>query len=221
MLENLKALFGFNDGPVAAPARRTTAGPFGLGLGRAVSFDVTFLKLAGPSLAMGLPPASMVITGHGFVDLGQGSLLHRFYDDEDRMLQVVCNGSVDEVQEVMWLRPWDNVVPATLGEWQAWAGEGGKIGRQTYDADGAVFERVWGDPRTPWIPAVEFVEDVTVDEGPARSIHQKSMAYRRTLPSGIVENLIIIVERDLASRDPGDISFMLGYGLAPADITPV
>jgi hypothetical protein len=218
---SLNKLFGGAKEPAGPTPRRTKEGPFGLSLGRAVTFDLIRLKIAGDALAMGVPPERMVISGHGSVDLGGGSLLHRFYDDNDRMLQVVCNGSVDEVQEVMLLQPWDNVVPATQGEWLAWLGPNGKMGQAKYNADGIIFDRVWGDPNTPWIPAVEFVEDIVVDEGADKSIHQSSMAYKRILPGDVTENLIIIAERNLALSDPGDIAFMVGYSLSPADVTPV
>ena len=219
----LKSLL--SDAPEAAAPqpRRTQAGPFGLSLGRAVGIDVDAYRLIEGDLSDKVPPGSLVVSGHGVVNLDASGILHRYYDDKDNVLQVVCVGGVDaaSVREVMLLQPWDSVVPQTPGEWATWEGPGGRLGRRTYDADGVLFERHWGDPASEWVPLVEFVEDVTVDEGPPRRVHQKTMAYKRPLPNGVVENLVIIVERDLASGDRGSISFMLGYGVAPADVQPV
>lgn len=218
-----KSLIGGASEPEPTAPRRTQAGPFGLSLGRGVRVDIDAWHLVQGDLSAGAPPDSLVVTGHGVVDLDADGILHRFYDDDDNILQVLCVGGVDEgsVREVMLLRPWDSIVPQTPGEWSNWDGPGGRIGRRSYDADGVQFERFWGDPASEWVPPVEFVEDVTVDEGPAKRVYQKTMAYRRMLPTGGFENLLVIVERDLASGDRGSVSFMLGYGVPAADVRPV
>ena len=89
-----------------------------------------------------------------------------------------------------------------------------------FEAGGFGFERVWGQPDTPWVPPAEFTEEVTVSEGPVRRLHQKIMPYRREVGS-LLETLIIAVERDLASNDRGSVTFMIGYGLAISDVNPV
>ncbi len=98
-------------------------------------------------------------------------------------------------------------------------GQGAAIGAAVFEADGFRFERVWGDPGTPWISPAEFVEDITTAEG-RRSIHQKIVPYRRQV-GPLVETLTLAVERDLASQDRGSVTFMIGYGLARADVEPV
>ena len=214
----LKNLFGSAAG--AAPT--SPPGPFGLSLGRAVALDTMRLRLEEKRLAMRLPPETLVITGHGVADLDSSGLLHRYYDDSHTMLQVLCLGgtSDDCIREVTLYHLWDEVVPATAREWAEWDGEGGKIGAAIFEADGFRFERVWGDPSTHRIPPAEFTEEVAVDEGPKRLIHQKIMPYRRDI-GPFIETLLIAVERDLASRDRGSVTFMIGYGLSPVDVTPV
>jgi hypothetical protein len=220
VFETLKGLFARDAAPGDAPAR--TAGPFGLSIGRAVALDTMRLRLEANRLAMRLPPETLVITGHGTADLDSSGLLHRFYDDDHTMLQVLCLGgtSDDCVREVTLYHLWDEVVPASAREWADWDGEGGKIGAALFEADGFRFERVWGDPGSRWIQPAEFTEEVTVDQGPNRLIHHKLVPYRREV-GPLVENLIIAVERDLASNDRGSVTFMIGYGLAMADVTPV
>jgi len=200
---------------------RAPVGPFGLTLGRAVSLDVMGLKVA-QGLALPPPSETLVVTGYGIASLDGGTAVHRFYDDEHTMLQVMCENGVgpESVREVMLLRPWDTVSPASEAEWRVWDAPGGRIGAARFEAEGLVFERVWGDPSTPWIEPAEFTEEVAVDEGPRSLIHQKVVPYRREV-SGVTENLIIAVERDLSSNDRGSVTFMIGYGLSPADVTPV
>jgi hypothetical protein len=53
-----------------------------------------------------------------------------------------------------------------------------------------------------------------------RRIHQKVMSYKREVGI-LVENLILAVERDLSTHDRGTVTLMIGYGLQPADVTPI
>ena len=218
VFNTLKGLFGGeSDAPTA-----TTAGPFGLGLGRAVALDTLRLRLEEGRLARGQPPDTIVITGHGVASLDASALLHRFYNDDNAMLQVLCSGGTgdDSIQEITLYHPWDEVVPTTASEWAVWDGPTGRIGAATFEADGFRFERVWGQPDTPWVPPAEFTEDITIGAGPVRRLHQKIMPYRREVGS-VTETLIIAVERDLASNDRGSVTFMIGYGLALSDVNPV
>ena len=207
---------------------RTPPGPLGLSLGRAVTFDTVGHRLAEKDLGSGAPVDRILITGHGTVDLGNGDVMHRYYDDQSNILQIVCNGGVDNVVEAMLLKPWDSVVPATAAEWRTWEAPGGKIGGRTYDAEGILFERVWGESNTAWIPPVEFTESITTDEGVTRQIYQRTMSYRR-MAGDIPETLILIIEQNVTGASftqptaatDRSISFMLGYNLSTSDIRPV
>jgi hypothetical protein len=219
VFSTLKGLFG---GGRAGPEPPSAPGPFGLTVGRAVALDTMRLRLEAPRLAMRPPPEALVISGHGVAELDASGLLHRYYDDEGAMLQVLCSGGTDEgsVREITLYHQWDEVVPASSGEWATWDGPGARIGAASFEAEGLRFERVWGDPATPWIEPAAFTEEITVDEGPKRLIHQRIVPYRREVGT-VVETLIIAVERDLASSDRGSVTFMIGYGLAPSDVNPV
>lgn len=217
---SLKGLFG--GGKSAPDASRFPAGPLGLGIGRAAALDTVRLRLEQQRLAMALPPDTLVISGYGQAPLDDGSVIHRFYDDNHTTLQLLCQGGIGDgsVREITYYHLWDELVPQTHQEWAVWDGPNGKIGQAVFEADGFRFERVWGDPSTHWIPPAEFTEEVAVDEGPKRLIHQKIMPYRRDI-GPFIETLLIAVERDLASRDRGSVTFMIGYGLSPVDVTPV
>lgn len=214
-----KNLFG---GAPATPAPEVARGPFGVGVGRAVTLDLMRLKLEEKGLARGLPPETLVITAHGVAELDSSSTLHRYYDEAGTMLQVLCAGGVgdESVREITVYHPWDEVVPTSAAEWAGWDGPGGRMGSSVFEADGFRFERVWGEPATPWVQPAEFTEAVKADGGPDRLVHQKIVPYRREVGTA-VEALIIAVERDLASSDRGSVTFMIGYGLQLSDVSPV
>lgn len=198
------------------------AGPFGLSLGRAVALDTMRLRLEEPRLAKGVPTATLVVTGYGLATLDGGGAIHRFYDDDGAMLQILCLDGISDdcVREVTLYHPWDEVVPTDAREWAAWDGPEGRIGRSLFEADGFRFERVWGDPATPWVAPAEFVETIRFQDETRREIHHKMMPYRRQVGTA-TEALILAVERDLGSRDPGSVTFMIGYGMGRADVTTI
>lgn len=218
MFKHLLSLIGFGPKTEAPVERKTTpAGPYGLRLGLSAMLDLSVLGLDRESLSMKPSSEKFIITGHGTVEDG---LVHRFYDDGHRMLQVVCGEGSMEPREVTLYQAWDEVQPVTEAEWNDWEGARGKMRRATYDAEGTVFERVWGEPSTPIAPLVEFTETVVTDDG-SKKLFQKTMSYRRELPNGLIESLLIISMRDLDSNDRGSISFMVGNTLAVADVKPV
>ncbi len=215
----LKGLFG-GSGEPAAPEYPT--GPFGLSIGRAIAADTMRLRLEEGRLAMKLPPETLVVTGHGVATLDASGLIHRYYSDDHAMLQTLCVGGISDdcIREITLYHLWDEFVPGSPAEWAAWDGQGGRIGAATFEAEGLRFERVWGEASTAWVAPAEFTEEVIDNEGGRKTIHQKIMPYRREI-GPLVETLLIAVERDIASSDRGSITFMVGYGLARADVTPI
>jgi hypothetical protein len=218
VFRTLKGLFGGGDTPEAPAAEA----PFGLDVGRAVTLDVMRYRLEAERLAVPVPAETLVVSAHGTASMDGDGILHRFYDDSNTMLQVLCVGGVsdDSIREITLYVPWDEVVPASPAEWARWDGPGAAIGAAVFEADGFNFQRVWGEPSTPWISPAEFVEDIRSADGTKRSIHQKLVPYRRQV-GPLIETLVISIERDIASQDRGSVSFMIGYGLARADVEPV
>lgn len=218
-------LFGWGSGSKdeAGGALAPERGPLGVVLGGGIEIDTLGLQAdtAGSSPAMPVPAGGMmIVAAYGEARLDATTVLSRYYDDGDTILQVMSASAQpgEEIFDVSLYRPWDSVVPANAAEWAEWRGPRGTIGRPRYDADGILFDRFWGegDGRAD---LVEFVEDI--DDGRVkRSIHQSCMLYARMLGTR-QEMLLINIERDLADRDTrqgASIEFILGYGLLPGDI---
>ena len=206
-------------------------GPLRLAIGHAVDIDTLSLQsdLLGAEPAMGAPErgpfagGAFVVEAHGVASMDADTELHRYYDAEHRMLQVLTppGGGEADVLDVSLYAPWDSVAPMGRAEWDRWTGPNGLIGAPRYDADGIAFTRYWGEGEEH-APLVEFVEEV--DDGEARrSIHQRCMLYAR--PVGRVEEMLLLnVERDLADRSRSEgasVEFLIGYGLGPAAIRRV
>ncbi|WP_064685632.1 YjfK family protein [Rhizobium bangladeshense] len=215
--------FGGNNNEKPLPEE---LGPLSAAIGGALEIDFLSLEAdaLGGELAMPLPRSGpFIIAGYGEVSLDAATVLSRYYDEENRMIQVMsASGKPGEaIDDISFYQPWDSVVPAGPSEWNRWTGPSGLIGQPSYDADGILYNRFWGDgPERAQL--VEFVEKVNDGEA-QRSIHQTCMLYYRPLGS-TREMLLINVERDLdlgQTQAGSSVEFLIGYGLAPADVRRV
>lgn len=217
------SLFGGKGKTEDLPKER---GPLGVAIGGAIEIDTLALQAdaAGANPGMDLPDGgNFIVVAYGEARLDGETILSRYYDEDDRLLQTLsATGKPgDAIQDVSLYSSWDSVVPAGRAEWDRWTGASGLIGQPSYDADGLLFERYWGEGAGR-AELVEFVEDV--DDGDrVRQIHQTCMLYSRPLGRA-QEMLLINIERDVAqrsSREGGSVEFLLGYGLSPADVRRV
>lgn len=213
-------LFGGGDKKDDLPAEH---GPLGIAIGGAIELDTLSLQaeLLGGTPALEPPEGGvMSIVAIGRAKLDHDAELTRYYDNDDRILQVIGSpgGGLETVNDVSLYRPWDSVVPMTDAEWQRWTGPNGMIGQPTYDADGILFDRYWGDGEGR-VDLIEFTEDVN-DGTATRAIHQRCMLYSRGIGS-VDEMLLLNIEREVgghASQQGGSVEFLIGYGLSPADV---
>ncbi len=212
--------WGSRGGEASLPAER---GPLGVAIGGGIEVDTLSLQAmtAGARPAMPLPSGGMmIVAAYGEARLDATTVLSRYYDADDTILQVLSASAApgDELLDVSLYQPWDSVVPAGPADWARWRGPSGLIGQPRYDADGILFDRFWGDGAGR-ADLVEFVE--TVDDGESRrEIHQSCMLYARPLAQAR-EMLLINIERDLgqgAASQGTSIEFILGYGLMAADV---
>lgn len=217
-------IFGmFGGGKSDESSTPTERGPLGVSLSGAIQLDTLGLQASLASGDPAMPPPTgetMIVAAVGHARLDGDTILTRYYDNEDQILQVLSapGGGAETISDVSLYRPWDSVTPMSQSEWDRWTGSNGLIGQPDYNADGIMFARYWGEAAGK-VDLVEFTEDV--DDGETtRSIHQRCMLYAR--PVGTAEEMLLInIERDLGeqnARQGGSVEFMIGYGLSPADV---
>ncbi len=190
--------------------------PLGLRIGAAVDIDTLPLRMHADDLHVELPEETILIVAQGFVDLGDDAYVHRYYGEDDTMIQVLTvNGVADQhVEEVTLYVPYKSFYPGSQGEWAQWTAKGGKMGAPTYRFDdGTEYERIWFDTTPGHADPVVFTEEVYEDAetGEASDVVQQVMLFGRNLEEGKKnEYLLITVEAYEGERT---VELMVGVDL--------
>ncbi len=203
-----KSLFGNGEPP------KPPGGPFGLRIGAAVEIDTLRFQMMEDRLKFDLPSDTLFITGTGRIDLGDGSIVLRYYTDRHTMFQIMCVGgeAEDNVQEVTLYVPFTSFYPEGQA-WKDWEGEGGRLGQIAYRMDdGTFYERIWFKDDPGWSSPVRFQERVVDDENTVSLISQDAMLFGRQIPDGpgFGEYLLLAIEEH---DDGRSVEAMLGVDL--------
>ena len=191
--------------------------PLGLRIGAAVDIDTLPLRMHADDLHVELPEETILIVAQGYVELGDDTYVHRYYDKDDAMIQILTvNGVEDQhVEEITLYVPYESIYPGSDGEWAQWTAKGGKIGAPTYQFDdGTEYERIWFDTTPGYAEPVVFTEKVYKDAETeeADEVVQQVMLFGRNLEQGKMnEYLLITVE---AYEGEKTVELMVGVDLS-------
>ena len=174
--------------------------PLGLRIGAAVDVDTLPLRMHADDLHIKLPEATMIIVAQGYIDLGDATYAHRYYDANDTMIQVLTVAGMEDqhVEEVTLFVPHKSYYPDSDGAWAKWTSKGGKLGAPTFGLDdGTEYSRIWFDTTEGYAEPVEFTESVyeDPDSDECSNVFHKDMLYGRNLEVGKKnEYLLVSVE---------------------------
>ena len=203
----------FGNGGGEAPA--TVAVVRNVTIGRQVRLDpLAWRRLSGGAFT--LDRDTLEITAQGLIRLDDGSHVHRFYTDDDLMLQAVSQSADgSDADDFTLFRPWSSTYPTN------WADQGAftrRMSQPVWDEAGLPgFHRYWyaGDDRPQ--PPVELWEAVYHDRAgpPVRHIRQTCMLYGRDLSPEGSELLLALAMQP----EGGDLTheIMIGLPLLPAE----
>ena len=195
--------------------------PFGLRIGAAVDIDTLPLRMHAADLHLKLPEETMMIVAQGYIDLGDGTHSHRYYNSDDAMIQVLTVGGVEEqhVEELTLFVPHQSFYPDSDGAWAQWTSEGGKLGAPIFRLDdGTEYSRVWFDTAEGYAKPVIFTESVYEDHDSdeCSDITHTVMLYGRNLEQGKKnEYLLVSVESYEGERS---VELMVGVDLETANL---
>ena len=208
-----KALLGIGDRTAVsrlAEVRNIT-------IGRTVRLDALAWRVL-ENTEFRLDRDTLEITAQGVIKLDDGSHVHRFYTDDELMLQAVsqqADGS--DADDFTLFRPWSSTYPAGRADKEAFLR---RMARSTWDEPGLPpFGRYWYEDDDRDQPPVQLWEAVYYerDAAPVHHIRQTCMLYARDLqPAG--QELLLALAME---PEGGDYTheIMIGLPLGPAEFT--
>lgn len=209
-----KALFGFGG---EKPAAGRLAVVRNITVGRTVTVDPLAWRML-EDTGFQLDRDTLEITAQGLIRLDDGSHVHRFYTDDELMLQAVSQAADgSDADDFTIFRPWRSSYPADRADREAFLL---RLAQPNWDEPGlSPFRRYWYEGDEGAQPPVQLWEAVyhERDAAPVSHIRQACMLYARDLrPDGIELLLALAME-----PEGGDYTheIMVGLPLAPAEFT--
>jgi hypothetical protein len=183
-------------------------------IGRSVRLDPLAWRRLGSDAVFQLDTDTLEIVAQGSIDLGVDGWVHRFYTEDDLMLQMVSPDPEGRLAEDFTLfRPWSSAYPPDSRAKREW---GDRLREVTFSDDGLPeFRRFWfGDADARQEP-VSFWENVYDDRSGhrARRIYQTCMLFARDLP-GEGRELLLAIEME---PEGGDLTHEIMVGI-PLDV---
>ena len=191
----------------------------GLRLRGSFEIDSLLLKLTENELVIKGCAATHIIKAAGIVDL-DGTLVFRFYTDDDAFLQVIAEGgkSDEHVVDVKLFHFYDTKDISSQSVWDRLLNE--EIGAPTYELEGHSYNRVWTSVSDYHNP-VHMAEKTYDDEGDFSVTDQFTMLFERPISGGQTESLLLAAEEK--EEESGNLGrcFVLstGISLSSAQIT--
>lgn len=192
------------------PPERNVAEVRNVTIGRQVRLDpLAWRMLEGTRFK--LERDTLEITAQGAIKLDDGGFVHRFYTDDELMLQAVsqrADGS--DADDFTLFQPLSSTYPTGRGDREIFLG---RLSQPDWDEpDVGRYHRFWyeGDDRPQ--PPVQLWEAVyhERDAAPVRHIRQQCMLYARELPAEGQELLLALAMQP----EGGDYTHELMIGLA-------
>lgn len=202
-----RGLFGGRKDEAAAPAvpviRNVT-------IGRSVRLDPLAWRRYGADTRVQLRGDALNIVAQGLIDLGADGFVHRFYTEDDLMLQMVSpDPQGHQADDFTVFVPWSSAYPPDARAKRVWAD---RLRARTFTDDGLPdYRRFWfGDADERQEP-VAFWEQVFDDrEGRhVRRIFQTCMLFSRDLP-GDGRELLLAIEME---PERGDLTHEIMVGI--------
>ena len=188
----------------------------GVTIGRTVSLDPRAWQRYGQETYFSLDRVELSITAQGLIRLDDGTSVHRFYTDEEIMLQAMSRSPDGrDAYDFTLFQPWSSNQPADGYQSQAFIA---RMHRAWWQETGMPdYRRYWFEGNGLDQPPLRLIEDVYEDLSgrPVRQVSQVCMLYSRPLPPDGAELLLAL---DIQGGTLGYSSqeIMIGVPLAPA-----
>ncbi len=179
-------------------------------IGRSVRLDPLAWRRLGGDAKFKLETNTLNVVAQGRIDMGADGFVHRFYTEEDLMLQMVSPDAEGEGAEDFTLfAPWSTAYPPDAGAKRRWAD---RLRARTFSEAGLVeYRRFWFGETDERQDPVSFWENVYDDRSGTepRRIYQTCMLFARDL-GGDDRELLLAIEME---PEGGDLTHEIMVGI--------
>jgi hypothetical protein len=194
---------GADDEPVIPVVRNVT-------IGRTVRLDPLAWRRLGDGARFRLDTDVLEIVAQGRVNLGADGFVHRFYTDDDLMLQMVSPDAMGQgANDFTLFGPWSSAYPPDAAAKRRWAD---RLRARTFEDEGLpAYRRFWFGEDDERQEPVSFWETVWDDRSGLafRKIYQTCMLFARDLP-GEGRELLLALEME---PENGDLTHEVMVGI--------
>ena len=179
-------------------------------IGRSVRLDPLAWRRLGGETRFRLDTDTLGIVAQGRINLGDDGYVHRFYTQDDMMLQMVSPDAMGlEAEDFTLFGPWSSAYPPDSSAKRAWAD---RLRARTFGgADLPEYRRFWFNDVDERQEPVSFWETVYDDRSGQnfRKIYQTCMLFSRDLP-GDGRELLLAIEME---PEGGDLTHEVMVGI--------
>ena len=179
-------------------------------IGRSVRLDPLAWRTLGADAKFRPETNTLEIVAQGRIDLGADGFVHRFYTNEDLMLQMVSPDAEGQgADDFTVFMPWSSAYPPDAGAKRRWAD---RLRARTFGGeDLPEYHRFWFGEADERQDPVSFWENVYDDRAgvEARRIYQTCMLFARDLP-GEGRELLLAIEME---PQGGDLTHEIMVGI--------
>lgn len=196
--------------------------PLNLRLGSAVELDLLPFQMIREQLGFTLPEGIQTIEAAGFIDLGAGASLCRFYTSDDGFIQISTSGgyetqNIDDIKFFVFAQT-HNI--ASESGVSLWVSDSGLIGDKRFELDETDYRRVWDEAVPGRIEPVNFTETVhSRDESvSAYDVDHLAMLYQRQI-CGSDRYEYLLTSLEFSGEDEATAVVSLGFDLDISSMT--
>lgn len=182
-------------------------------IGRTVVLEPLAWRRFGTETRFALDRDTLEVTAQGLIQLNDGAYVHRFYTDDEILLQVVSDDRDGrKANDFTIFMPWASEYPASRADGEAWSQ---KLRARVFQPEGLpAYRRFWFGEDAEQQDPVTLWEDVYYDRKatrPERRLFQTTMLFHRDLAGGDGRELLLALT--LEPEDSKDVSHETMIGL--------
>ncbi len=188
--------------------------PLNLRLGGAVLLDLLPFQLIKDNLHFNLPEGAQTIEAVGFIDLGGGAAISRFYTADDGFIQISSTGgyetqNIDDIKLFMFEQTHN--ITSQRGV-DLWVSDSGTIGRPEFILENTLYKRVWDKEVSGRIEPVKLTEVVHTKEEGSYEVDHLAMLYQQVI-AGSERYEYLLSSLEFTSEDEATAVVSLGIDL--------